>query len=249
MNLQPIHASATRDVLPGSRAPYFDKARRGAYDGRNLAVRPCRVAFHPNEQVSALMFTAWLRKISRWLVEPFAALLARLGLTPNALTIIGCLLNIGVAVIIAQGHLLWGGVALAAASGFDALDGTLARQLGRSTKFGAFLDSVLDRVSESAVLLGLAYYYMGRGGTTEEFLAFVAIVGSLLVSYTRARAEGLQIDCKGGILTRVERCLLLIAALILNLTTPALWILAGGTTFTTIQRIWHVRRALADAAL
>ena len=195
------------------------------------------------------MFTAWLRKVSRWFVEPFAALLARLGLTPNALTMIGCLLNIGAAVVIAIGDLQWGGVALALASGFDAMDGAVARRLGRATKFGAFLDSVFDRVSESAVLLGLAYYYMERGVLLAAFLAFVSIVGSMLVSYTRARAEGLGADCKVGLLTRVERCVLLIVALIANLALPALWILAVGTVFTVIQRVWHVRRLLADEAL
>jgi CDP-diacylglycerol--glycerol-3-phosphate 3-phosphatidyltransferase len=195
------------------------------------------------------MFTAWLRQVSRWFVEPLAAFLARLGLTPNALTVIGCLLNLVVAVIIARGDLLWGGIALAAASGFDAMDGAVARKVGQATKFGAFLDSVLDRVSESAVLLGLAYYDLQQGATLAAFLAFVAIVGSMLVSYTRARAEGLGVDCKVGFLTRVERCLLLIVALIANLTVPALWILAVGTVFTSIQRIWHVHRLLAGDTL
>jgi CDP-diacylglycerol--glycerol-3-phosphate 3-phosphatidyltransferase len=132
------------------------------------------------------------------------------------------------------------------ASAFDALDGGLARRLGRPTQFGAFLDSALDRVSEAAVFLGIAWWYMGQVGPWPEMLAFAALFGSLMVSYTRARAEGLGIDCKVGILTRVERCLVLIAGLVLNLVIPAL---AAGTLYTTVQRIWHVYRLAGDKPL
>jgi len=188
-------------------------------------------------------FTDWLRGVTRNIIGPVARFLGRLGLSPNALTVIGCLLNIGVGVVIASGRLRLGGFLLILASAFDAIDGTLARQMGQATKFGAFLDSVLDRVSESAALLGIAWWYMGQPGRMEEMLAYVAIVGSLLVSYARARAEGIGVECKGGYFTRVERAIVLIAALILGLTPWALGLLAIGTLATTVWRIVHVYRA------
>ena len=195
------------------------------------------------------MFTAWLRKITHRIVTPIAAALARLGVPANTITILGSVLTIIVAFLIALGHLRLGGVLLIGAASIDALDGAVARQVGRATKFGAFLDSVLDRVSESAVLLGLAWWYMGQPGQVEEILAYIAIVGSMLVSYARARGEGIGVDCEVGLFTRVERAILIIAALILGLTTPALWILAVGTMITAIHRIVHVYLQVRDMPL
>lgn len=195
------------------------------------------------------MFTAWLRKTFRGILGPTTLFLARMGISANTLTLFGCLLNIAVGVVIATGHLRWGGIGLILASGFDALDGSLARQAGRPTKFGAFLDSVLDRISESAVLLGIAWWYMQQGDAIAQIVTYVAIVGSLLVSYTRARAEGVGAECKVGLLTRVERCLILILALLFKLTTPAMWLLAIGTMGTSIHRILYVYRQLGDTPL
>ena len=186
------------------------------------------------------MFTNWIRQVFYRAVDGIAALFGRLGLSADLLTIFGCSLSIAAGVLVGFGRLRVGGGVLVIASLFDALDGTLARQQGGPTKFGAFLDSVLDRVSESAVLLGVAWWSMGQGRTVDALLAYAAIVGSLLVSYTRARAEGLGISCKVGFLTRVERCIILIAALILRLITPALWLLALGTIATTGHRILNV---------
>ena len=195
------------------------------------------------------MFTEWLRKVFRGLMEPIAAVFVRLGFTANSITILGCLLNIAVAVVIATGRMRLGGILFIVTSAFDNVDGTLARLKGGPTKFGAYLDSVLDRVSESAVLLGLAWWYMGQPGHVEEILVYVAIVGSLLVSYTRARAEGLGIECKAGLFTRVERCVLLVAALVLGLVVPGLWILAIGTVFTATHRVVHVYLQVRDTPL
>ena len=195
------------------------------------------------------MFTVWVRKISSAPLTAFGRLAVRLGVTADALTVFGCLLNIGVGVVLATGRLQLGGLLLAPISAMDGLDGTVARQSGGATKFGAFLDSVLDRISESAVLLGLGIWYMGQPGVSEEILVYVALVGSLLVSYTRSRAEGLGLDCKVGLLTRVERCILLIVALVANLVQPALWILAVGTWATTVHRILHVRAQLKGQPL
>jgi len=195
------------------------------------------------------MFTAWLRKTFGRLLDTAGRLLARMGISANALTIIGCLLNVIVGVAIAMGYLRLGGAGLLFASIFDAFDGTVARQVGRPTKFGAFLDSVLDRVSESAILLGLAWWYMAQGVFAGAILAYITIVGSLLVSYARARAEGLGVDCKVGLLTRVERCLILILALLFGLTYPALWVLAVGTLATSLHRVVSVYRQLGDTPL
>ena len=184
------------------------------------------------------MFTDWLRKVFRGVIQALASFLSSLGLSANAVTILGCLMNVGVTVILASGRLRLGGVLLIAAAGIDGLDGSLARLNGGATRFGAFLDSVLDRISESAIFLGLAWYYLGQPGMSEEMLVYIAIVGSLLVSYVRARAEGIDVPCKVGI-----------AALILGLTVPALWVLAVGTWLTTIHRIVAVYRATGNAPL
>ena len=149
------------------------------------------------------MFTQWLRTTFRGLIDAGARLFGRLGFHANTLTIVGCLLQLGVGAIVAAGYLRVGGVVLAVTAVFDAFDGALARQSGGATRFGAFLDSCLDRIAESGVLLGLALYFMQRPGQVEEILVYVALVGSLMVSYARARAEGLGIECKDGLLTRV----------------------------------------------
>ncbi|NLG50794.1 MAG: CDP-alcohol phosphatidyltransferase family protein [Chloroflexi bacterium] len=186
------------------------------------------------------MFTDWLRKVFKNIVGPIARFLGRMGLSANGLTILGCLLTVAVSVVIATGRFRLGGLLLIATTAFDALDGTLAREQGGSTRFGAFLDSVLDRVTDSAILLGVAWWYMGQAGRIEEMLAYAAIVGSMLVSYTRARAEAMNIECKVGLFTRVERTLVIIVALIVGLVEPALWVLAVGTWLTTIHRMVHV---------
>ena len=186
------------------------------------------------------MFTDWLRKLSRGIIGAVARFFGRIGLSANALTIIGCLLTIGVSAIIATGRLRLGGFCLIVAWAFDALDGTLARQMGNATKFGAFLDAVLDRVSDTSVLLALGWWYLGQPGHIEELLAYVAIIGSTLVSYTRARAECIGVECKVGLFTRVERSAIIVAALILGFTSQALWILAIGTMLTAAHRAVHV---------
>jgi CDP-diacylglycerol--glycerol-3-phosphate 3-phosphatidyltransferase len=195
------------------------------------------------------MFTDWLRKLFGRSGDRIARLLGLLGLSPNALTIIGCLLTIAVSVLIALGHLRLGGFLLILTEAFDFLDGTLARLQGRKTKYGSFLDSSLDRISDSAVLMALAWYYMGQANKLAVLLALVAIVGSMMVSYTRARAEIIQVDCKVGFLTRVERSSILIAALVLNLIVPALWILAVGTVATSIHRMIYVYLEVRDQPL
>ena len=182
--------------------------------------------------------------IRPYFLDPMARLahwLHQRGVTPNAVTVAGFVLTLLSTVMLALGILMWGGLVLWTASMFDMLDGALARYSNQVSKFGAFLDSTLDRYSESITFLGLAFYFAYvPGRQTELLLIFLTLIGSWMVSYTRARAEGLGIECKVGILQRPERLTILIAGLILGLVTPALWILAIFTNITSFQRIYEV---------
>jgi CDP-diacylglycerol--glycerol-3-phosphate 3-phosphatidyltransferase len=156
---------------------------------------------------------------------------------------LGYLLSVLVMYVLSSGQLQAGGALFAFASLFDALDGTVARATGQASRFGAFFDSVMDRFSEATALLGLLLHYQGIGGRVEVALIYVTIVGSLMVSYTRARAEGLGLQCKTGLLTRFERVVVLAIALMIGQVRPALWLMAVLTNFTALQRVHHVWRA------
>ena len=174
-------------------------------------------------------------------VTAFARWLQSIGVTPNMISFTGFALTIGSAALLATGYLLIGGFILWAAAMLDMVDGTLARLSQSESKFGAFLDSTLDRYSESITFLGLAVYYANQNNAqTPLLLIFFTLVGSWAVSYTRARAEGLDIECNVGILQRPERLVLLIASLILGLVLPVLWLLAVMTNVTAVQRIHEV---------
>jgi CDP-diacylglycerol---glycerol-3-phosphate 3-phosphatidyltransferase len=163
------------------------------------------------------------------------------GVTPNTITVIGFILTIFCAFLLAIGQFFWGGVVLFCAGFFDMLDGALARATSQSSIFGAFIDSTLDRYSESITLLGLVYFYAFTPGYSSELiLIFLILVGSLMVSYVRARAEALNIECKGGMLQRPERVLLLIFGLVTGLLLPVLWIQAIFTNISALQRIYEV---------
>jgi CDP-diacylglycerol---glycerol-3-phosphate 3-phosphatidyltransferase len=116
--------------------------------------------------------------------------------------------------------------------------------MGRTGKFGALWDSTLDRYADGFIFLGIAYYYSTQGNHGVMVLAFVAQIGTQLVSYVRARAEGLNVDCKVGLLTRMERMVIILVMLVTGWVLPGLWILVIGTNVTVLQRVWHVRRAL-----
>ena len=180
------------------------------------------------------------------LAEPVARVVAKTRITPNALTITGFLLIVGVAWVISQGYFLLGGFLVVIASSCDFIDGALARVTGRITRFGALLDSTLDRYSEAVLLFGLLWFYAWQGATTEILLIFAIIVGSLLVSYVRARAEGLGLDAEVGIMRRTMRILTLALGLMLSPIEPALlvilWILAILTHVTAVYRLIHVWR-------
>jgi CDP-diacylglycerol--glycerol-3-phosphate 3-phosphatidyltransferase len=180
--------------------------------------------------------------------------LARAGITPNGLTVAGLLLNVVAGAVLAAGAFAAGGVLVLFAGAFDTLDGALARVTNQKTAFGAFFDSTLDRLSEAAVFLGLTIAFL-RSGDVEwvtwlgVVLSYLAIIASLMVSYTRARAEGLGLDCEVGWLQRPERIIalgvgLLLPRPILLVVLAALTILTG---LTVLQRVLHVRRLTRGA--
>ncbi len=187
-----------------------------------------------------------LRPRARRLAEWPARLIARTGVSPNALTLIGLLLNVVVAVVLALGHPVAGGVLVLLANAFDMLDGALARVTGKVSRFGAFLDSTMDRYEEAVLYLGIGVWLYSQGNGLLLLAGYLAIIGSILVSYTRARAESLGIGGEVGWLPRPERLVLLAVALIFHyyLLAPVLLLLAVFTNVTAVQRILHVRREL-----
>ena len=177
------------------------------------------------------------RTMAEWWVRPFVAL----GITPNMVTTMGFAMAVASAWAIAANHLITAAVLLFVGGAFDLSDGALARVQGSRSTFGAFFDSTLDRYSESVVLLGLAYHFAVRNQMTELTIVFAGLVGSLMVSYTRARAEGLGLECKEGFYARPERVMTLVIGLLLY--PWLLWfvvLLAVLANVTAVQRIHHV---------
>ena len=183
-------------------------------------------------------FTLLPHSVPRRVTDPVVAVLARAGVSPNHLTVLGFLGNVGAAALAARGEFLPAGLVMLVASALDLLDGALARATGRATSFGAVFDATLDRLSEAAVLAGLAFYYAGRGEREEIVLCFAALAGSLLVSYVRAHALARGLELREGLFTRPERVLLLGGGLIISQARIALWILAVLANATAIQRLY-----------
>ena len=187
-------------------------------------------------------FTDFLRSAFKNVLEPIARMLNRTGIHPNVVTVLGLAGHVVAAWLVVQGQITWGGVVTLVMAPIDAVDGTMARLRGHASVFGAFVDSVTDRYSEIFIFGGLLVYYAGQNHQTGVILAFLAITGSMMVSYVRTRAESLGFESKIGLLSRVERYLILIPCLIFNIPLVALWILAIFTHVTAIQRIYHVRK-------
>ncbi len=192
-----------------------------------------------------------LRSLLTPIVDAIARVLVRLGFSPSGLTVIGVLVACVAAALIAQGMLAVGGVVMLIAGVFDMFDGAVARMTNRATKFGALFDSVMDRVSEAAVLLGLLWFYLEDGEQLGAVLVYVSIVGSTLVSYVRARAEGLGIECKGGLMQRPER----VASLGIGIIVGQWWepavlivlgVIAALTVVTTVQRVVETAQAAEE---
>ncbi|OGO25211.1 MAG: hypothetical protein A2W33_09640 [Chloroflexi bacterium RBG_16_52_11] len=183
-----------------------------------------------------------MRRRFKFLLDPIAGFLNRIGLMPNTLTIVGLVGNTIGAYFLAKGQMTVGGLLIFAMGPIDALDGTMARLRGEPTEFGGFVDSVTDRYSELVIFGGLLFYFMQAGDYLPAVLAYLAATGSVLVSYTRARAQSIGIDTKIGVLTRFERYIVLAPLLVINQPVIALWILAIFANITALQRILDVRK-------
>ena len=186
--------------------------------------------------------TDQMRKRFKGLLDKIGGFLNHLGLMPNTITIIGLVGNTIGAFFLSQGQMFAGGIIILLMGPVDALDGTMARLRGELSDFGAFVDSVTDRYSELVIFGGLLFYFIQQGEMLPAMLAYLAAAGSVLVSYTRARAQSLGLETKVGLLTRMERYLVLAPCLVLNIPVVALWILAVLGNITAFQRIWDVRR-------
>jgi CDP-diacylglycerol--glycerol-3-phosphate 3-phosphatidyltransferase len=180
------------------------------------------------------------RNLAYRITNPLVRILSKSGITPNAITFINLALNIVAAYVIATGHFLLGGVLVLVSGLFDLLDGALARFTKQTTKFGAILDSTVDRISEAAILCGLLIWYLARGGRLEIVLIFAALIGSFLVSYVRARAEGLGWQCQVGLFTRAERVIVLAIGLLINQIFIALCVLVVFVFTTVAQRLVYL---------
>ena len=193
---------------------------------------------------------SWLKEAGRTVLDPVVRLALRLQLTPNTVTVLGLLLTLLAATLIASGSLLVGAAILTVGSLLDAVDGALARARGGGTAFGGFLDSTLDRAGEAILYMGVAGYYLRTASdpTLPVLAAFVALSGSFMVSYSRARAEGVGFHASVGLAPRTERLVLIIAGIALAglglgaALIGAITIIAALTVATLIQRIWHVWR-------
>jgi len=175
-------------------------------------------------------------------------------LTPNAISLMGLVGNLVAAALVTQRLFFLAGVAFVLGSVMDTLDGRYSRMSGKGTMFGAFLDSTLDRIEEGIVLAAVAGYFAVEGDDVAAAMCVVAVLFSLMVSYTRARAEALGVECKVGLATRPVRVVILSIGLIFakgagigdfELLAPAVYAIAALTIFTTFQRVWHVRNELS----
>jgi CDP-diacylglycerol---glycerol-3-phosphate 3-phosphatidyltransferase len=191
-------------------------------------------------------FTDFLRRLFDSVLESAARFLLKIGLTPNAITMVGFIGSLAAGVLMAFGHLRWGGIVALILTPLDALDGKMARLQGCEGNYGALIDSVMDRYSEIVIYAGLIFTFISTSSALEVMLVFAALAGSLMVSYVRARAESLGYCAKIGLLTRAERYIVLLPGLIFNFPVLSLWILAILTHFTAFQRFFYVRKHAGD---
>ncbi|MDD5189850.1 MAG: CDP-alcohol phosphatidyltransferase family protein [Dehalococcoidales bacterium] len=184
------------------------------------------------------------RAIGRYFAEPLVKLISKTSITPNGLTWIGLIIAVVAAVLAATGHLFAAGWVVAFSGLFDMLDGSLARLKNQSTKFGAVLDSTLDRVGEAVALLGLTIYYLQNPSLTGILLTGLTLIASQLVSYIRARAEAINVNCEVGVFTRPERIVILSLGLLFSRFNPVLLIALGLMALlswiTAGQRLFYV---------
>jgi CDP-diacylglycerol--glycerol-3-phosphate 3-phosphatidyltransferase len=194
------------------------------------------------QQFSTL--TDFVRYLTGGLTTRIGRRLYSWGIHPDFITLVGLLSVGGAAFAASRGEFFWAAIIILAGAPLDALDGAVARVMQRQGKFGALWDSTLDRYADGLIFMGLAYYYSDQGNQTVMLLSMIALLGSVLVSYVRARAEGLDLECKVGLFTRMERMFVILGMLITGWVVPGLWVLAIGTHFTVWQRVWYVNRSM-----
>jgi len=207
-------------------------------------------------QRGASVLPGWVKDAGRSILSPIVRLAIALHLTPNTITVIGLLITVAASALVAGGWLLVGAAVLTAGSLLDAVDGALARAQGGGTEFGSFLDSTLDRASEAILYVGIAVWFMSAldDPMLPVLAVFVALAGSFLVSYARARAEGIGLEASVGLAPRTERLVLVIAGIALaglgftQVLIGILFLIAGLTVVTVAQRIWHVWRLSQETA-
>lgn len=200
----------------------------------------------PSEQKKK-SFSDNMRVWFRWYYHPIAEFLNRIGIRPNTVTLVGLVGTVGVSILIGFGHMTWAGILLLVMGPVDAMDGALARLRNEASAWGAFVDAVTDRYSELFLFMGFLLFYTVQGNAMGVLFAYLAAAGSVLVSYVKARADAVKLDANVGLLTRVERYLVLIPGLIFSglyppLSLIALIIIAIFANFTALQRIFRVRR-------
>ena len=199
-----------------------------------------------------MTFTRAIGMFFNKIILAIVRVLALSRIHPNVLTFIGLLINIGAAYLLALGQFRWGGVVILGASIFDMVDGRVARETNRVTRFGGFFDSVLDRYSDGALLIGLLVWYGSINRAPYVVLTAITMITSVMISYTRARAENSIPTCKVGFMERPERIVLVIMGCLFDRMAPALWVLAVFGTWTVVQRMiftWQEAKRLEAAQL
>jgi len=200
------------------------------------------------------MYQATVRKWSGYALEPIAKVIASIGISANALTITGLIFGIGAGVCIALGRLKLAGVLILIGGGFDMIDGAVARASNKNTPFGALLDSVVDRYSEGVIFIGLAIYCSMSRMIDGLVLTCLGLISAFLVSYVRARAEGLQLECKVGLMQRPERVILLSLGVLfrdfsivnISILILVLWIMVILSHITVFQRVFFASKQFHD---
>jgi CDP-diacylglycerol--glycerol-3-phosphate 3-phosphatidyltransferase len=183
--------------------------------------------------------TGWIGRGGKCIIDRFVGILAALRVHPNILTLVGFFINIAATVLFAKGLFVWAALVVVFAGIFDMVDGEVARRTQRVTKFGAFFDSVIDRYSDVVLLLGLVIWYAKMNRMFYVGLTAMVLIGSIMTSYTRARAESLIPACKVGFLERPERIVLLVIGGLGNRMAAVLWVMAILSNWTVAQRIWY----------
>jgi CDP-diacylglycerol---glycerol-3-phosphate 3-phosphatidyltransferase len=196
----------------------------------------------PKSEKSPWSFEMFLRKTFKGVIDPIAKFFLSIGFKPNTVTFLGLIITTVAAAFIVKGNIILAGFILLVGAPLDVIDGAMARQLGHPSNYGAFIDSVTDRYAELVIMLGLLIHFVMQSNLHACIVVFVAAGGSVMVSYVKARAESVGYSGKTGILTRVERLIVMITGLVFNIPLIALWIIAVLANVTALQRILFVRK-------